>query len=383
MTAPTVPAVTPPITARGVLWLGLHCNVACEFCYDDRMPASRKEWVDVDAIEAALDKFRGYYGNDAVDFMGGEPTLHPQIARIVAHSAGIGLRPTVITHGMRLADRAFARRLYDAGLHDVLMSVHGVGDTVREIHGRGRDNHERQLRALDNLRDLGVPVRFNVTVVRRNVDELEDIARLAAQTGARVVNFLTFNPYFEWRGEPEIPFQVKHSEAAPRLATAIDVLTAAGVEANVRYLPICQLPGREAHVFTGHQLPFDTHEWDYNSWYDRGVEGRPPVDWYRRAAREQADRHDYRQPAPCGSCAARDVCDGLHTQYFDRFGDEELQPIAGPRITDPTHFIRHQPVVAREMADHGPAGPRPEAASLRATQFDPATGHRAGIRRPA
>jgi hypothetical protein len=33
----------------------------------------------------------------------GEPTLHPSILDITAHAASIGLRPTVITHGMHLA----------------------------------------------------------------------------------------------------------------------------------------------------------------------------------------------------------------------------------------------------------------------------------------
>ncbi len=368
-------------TRRGVLWLGLHCNVRCEFCYDDRLPASRKEWVDVGGIKQALTKFRVFYENDAVDFMGGEPTMHPIIVEIVEHSASIGLRPTVITHGMRLADERFAVRLRDAGMHDVLMSVHGIGDTLRLIHGRGRDNAERQRAALENLRALNVPVRFNVTVVRKNLIQLEAIAGLAIEVGARVVNFLTFNPYFEWRGEPEIPFQVRHSEAAPRLAAALDRLTAAGVEANVRYFPICLLPGHEQHVFTGHQLPFDEHEWDYNSWYDRGLAGRPPIDWYRQAAREQRERHDYRHAEPCRSCAAREICDGLHEQYLQRFGDAELRPFAGEPITDPQHFIRAQPVRVIEGDADRLALDSSLDQPLALTQFDQRLGHRAGVKR--
>src|SRR5262249_11868631 len=154
--------------------------------------------------------------------MGGEPTLHPQAVPLVAHAAGIGLRPTVITHGMHLADLDQARAFAEAGIHDFLVSVHGIGDTVREIHGRGRDNFARQRAALDNLRTLGVPFRFNVTMIRDNLPELEAIAELAGTTGARVVNFLTFNPYFEWASQPEIEFQARHSEIAPYLAKAVD-----------------------------------------------------------------------------------------------------------------------------------------------------------------
>jgi MoaA/NifB/PqqE/SkfB family radical SAM enzyme len=282
---------------------------------------------------------------------------------------------------MRLADIEFAGRLQEAGLNDVLMSVHGVGETVRLIHGRGRDNGKRQREALENLRTLGVPVRFNVTVVKKNLDELSEIAALAVEFGARVVNFLTFNPYFEWRGEPEIPFQVRHSEAAPRLCAAIDILTAAGIEANVRYFPICVLKGYEQHVFTGHQLPFDEHEWDYNSWYDRGEPAVPPLGWYRQAAREQRDRHDYRHAEPCERCAVRDVCDGLHEQYLSRFGDAELLPFAGERISDPRHFIVDQPVVVEE-GRLGPGEADPALAeALPLTQFDQQLEHRAGIKR--
>ena len=38
------------------------------------------------------------------------------------------------------------------------------------IHGRGRDNFARQMAALDNLRELGIPFRFNVTMIRDNLD---------------------------------------------------------------------------------------------------------------------------------------------------------------------------------------------------------------------
>ena len=330
------------ITRRGVLWLGLACDVRCKFCYDELVAANNKAWMPVDEAIRLLDKFRFFYRNEFVDLMGGEPTLHPKVLEIVAHAAGIGLRPTVITHGMHLADPYRAAAFADAGLHDVLVSIHGVGQTVRAIHGRGRDNHARQLAALDNLRALGIPFRFNVTMIRDNLAELVAIADLAGASGARVVNFLTFNPYFEWATQPQIPFQARHSEIAPYLAAAIDRCTALGVEANVRYLPPCQLPGREAHVYTGYQLPYDPHEWDYNSWYDTGYQGRPGPDWYLDASTRQQQRHHYVHVPACADCALRPVCDGFHAQYVARWGGDEATPYPGQPITDPRHFIRHQ-----------------------------------------
>src|SRR5262245_30295505 len=109
-------------TRRGVLWVGLPCDVRCKFCYDNHIPARDKVWLTLDEVRRALDKFRHYYLNEFVDFMGGEPTLHPQILDIVRHAASIGLRPTIITHGMHLADRARAQAYVEAGINDFLVS---------------------------------------------------------------------------------------------------------------------------------------------------------------------------------------------------------------------------------------------------------------------
>jgi MoaA/NifB/PqqE/SkfB family radical SAM enzyme len=368
------------VSSRGVLWLGLHCDVRCSFCYDAGVPVNNKLWVPLEDLKIALNKFRNFYLNDYVDFMGGEPTLHPYALDIVRYAASVGLKPTLITHGMRLADLNTARAFKDAGVHDFLVSIHGIGDTVRRIHGRGHDNASRQRQALSNLRELGVPFRFNVTVIKDNLNELTEIAECAIEFGARVVNFLTFNPHFEWSANRDAPFQVRHSEAAPKLAEAINLLTSAGIEANVRYFPLCVLPGYESHIFTGKQLPWDEHEWDYNSWYDRSVPGRPEPKWYVEAGNLQSERHSYVQPRPCSDCSLRKICDGIHRQYFTRFGSDELTPRTGPLEEDPRHFIQRQSPVYHE--DHAPEPIVDVSLSspLKLTQFRPEAGNRAGIK---
>jgi MoaA/NifB/PqqE/SkfB family radical SAM enzyme len=352
---------TRELTRRAVLWLGLICDVRCRFCYDELVPSRQKAWMPRGEALAALDKFRGFYGNEFVDFMGGEPTLHPQVLDLVAHAADIGLRPTVITHGMHLADIDRARAFADAGIHDFLVSIHGIGDTAAAIHGRGRDNYQRQLAALDNLTELGIPFRFNVVPIRDNLDQLPDIAALAVRTRARVVNFLTFNPYFEWASRPDIAFQARHSEVAPHLERAVDICTDHGVEANVRYLPPCQLPGYEAHVYTGYQLPYDPHEWDYRSWYDTEPAHAATPAWYLEASKHQQQRHNYTHVPACRDCALRDVCDGFHAQYVARWGGQEARPYPGPPVDTPLHFIQHQRKLTYHTTSNSSLGTDPAA----------------------
>jgi hypothetical protein len=63
---------------------------------------------------------------------------------------------------------------------------------------------------------------------------------------------------------------------------------------------------------------------------------------YRDYARHFASGSYCYAPA-CQQCDARVICDGLHTDYTDLFGQEEVRPIQlGIRVNDPTHYIREQ-----------------------------------------
>jgi MoaA/NifB/PqqE/SkfB family radical SAM enzyme len=314
--------------------------------------------------------------------MGGEPTLHPRILEIVGQAIRIGLRPTIITHGMHLANDNIANAYAKAGIHEFLVSVHGIGETAAVIHGHGSGNFDLQMKALDNLRLLGIPFRINITIIRDNLAQLEAITELVGSKGARVVNFITFNPYFEWLNNIDIDFQVRHSEAAPFLIKAIEKCTQMGIEANVRYLPLCQLPGYESHVYTGFQLPYDPHEWDFNSWYDFGRQGIQSSKWYLWASELQRKRHKYKRIDACSACAISAICDGFHLQYITRWGGNEVRPYSGTSVTDPCYFICKQEKVPRSFLNISTIDDvnYDHSIGLKPTQFCAAIKHRAGMR---
>jgi hypothetical protein len=118
-------------------------------------------------------------------------------------------------------------------------------------------------------------------------------------------------------------------------------------------MPPCQLPGYESHVYTGYQLPYDPHEWDYNSWYDTGRPGTPSAEWYYAASQRQQQRHSYRHVRACGDCAIQQICDGFHSQYVSRWGGSEARPFPGAPTTDPCHFVRNQTKIEYERGADG------------------------------
>lgn len=256
---------------RGLLWLGQTCNLRCHFCYFlDRIENPHHPehaFMTLEKAKEICSTLVDVYANNAIDIQGGEPTLFPGILDLVRHCRTIGLHATLITNAQALENPRVAIDFREAGLRDFLVSVQGLGAAYDTIVGR-RGAHERQMRGLANLRAAGVPFRFNVVMSRLAMPQLPWIAKLARDSGALVVNFLAFNPFDDQRSGKRSSENVpRYSELREPLSEALDFLALHGIEANVRYLPLCMLEERHLpSMYNFQQLSYDHHENDFASW---------------------------------------------------------------------------------------------------------------------
>lgn len=391
MSMPVTKTTRRVLTRRGVVWLGQTCNLRCRFCYfQTRIEAKdhpEHPFMALDKAKAIFDTLRHHYGNNAIDIQGGEPTIFPGIEELCSHSASIGLLPTLITNALVLAKRDALQRLKDAGVRDLLVSVHGLGQNYDDVVGVP-GAHKLQMQALDNCVAIGMPVRFNCVLTKSSLPHLSAVAELAKSVGCRAVNFIAFNPFEDQqKGERSDQDVASYSEVAAALVPALDILRGAengGIEANVRYFPLCQVPeDYRQHLYNFQQLPYDLHEWDYASWSwtdmkpqrmrDGGLSPlislrqanfRSPMfknvanylddpaisvdDEYRHSALIRAREHcGYTYVGACGSCGAKEICDGFHGDYAAFFGPDEASAIVTPQplnepIRDPRHYISQQ-----------------------------------------
>jgi pyruvate-formate lyase-activating enzyme len=260
------------ITRRGVMWLGQTCNLRCHFCYFldriDHEEHPEHAFMDLEKAKRICSIMVEHYGNNAIDIQGGEPTIWKDIYALVRHCRDIGLVPTLITNGLALSNKKVCTRLKEAGIRDLLVSVQGIGETYDQIVQTKRA-YEKQERGIRNAIEAGIPLRFNCVLSKPVLPQLCDVARLAVESGARVVNFLAFNPFEDQQsGGKRSAFNVpRYSEVSLVLNQALDMLADAGIEANVRYVPLCMVePRHRKSVYDFQQLPYDLHEWDYASW---------------------------------------------------------------------------------------------------------------------
>ncbi len=339
------------LTKRGVLYVGYPCNIRCVFCYYAYSPS--KEWHSLDECKRDTLLYKSVYNNNRIDITGGEPTVYPHILPLLDYCRSIDILPSLITNMQALADKNKLISLKDHGVYDFLCSIHALGDTYDMITKK-RGGWKNIVAAVDNLNSIDMKWRANCTMTSVNKKQLKGIACFAYENNARVINYISYNPFYEWAEKMDIDFQASHSEISPYLLETLDYCDEVGLEANVRYFPFCMMKRHENKCYNYSQLSYDSHEWDFCSWFSehtRNPSSKAPDRLMKLVANEEefhlymsmrTREISFRQSDSCRFCAMSFICDGFTSQYAKRFGLEEMMPYDGALIEDHIHFIRNQ-----------------------------------------
>lgn len=204
------------------------CNLRCAMCVRTALP-----WAP--APDLTLDEFRTIgdhcFHRAVVLSLScvSEPLLSPRFAEIMAALAAYRVPSTeLVTNGM-LLDEPKIRAMLEGGLSRLIVSIDGATpETYESIRAGAR--WERLLANLELLQRLKAerrtprPVlRLNFVMMRRNVEELPDLLRLAARVGASQVTAQHMTPYAPG-SEAESLF--RHQALANRVLVAAHRLAA-------------------------------------------------------------------------------------------------------------------------------------------------------------
>jgi 1-acyl-sn-glycerol-3-phosphate acyltransferase len=98
------------------------CNLSCGYCTEFDKTSEPVPFGD---LQRRLRKLRDL-GTWALSLMGGEPTMHPDLLRIVGEMRALGFRRRMMTTNALLLTREMIEGLNREGLTDVSVSVDGV-----------------------------------------------------------------------------------------------------------------------------------------------------------------------------------------------------------------------------------------------------------------
>ncbi len=141
----------------------------------------------------------------SIQFTGGEPTIHPDFLRIIATAREMGFSHIQIaTNGLKIADRDFARRCQEAGLHTLYLQFDGVGEAAHRQSRNFPGIWEKKLAAVENCRQLDMKICLVPTILKGvNDDQVGEIFRFAVEN-IDVVSAVSYQPVsFSGRIDPE------------------------------------------------------------------------------------------------------------------------------------------------------------------------------------
>jgi uncharacterized radical SAM superfamily Fe-S cluster-containing enzyme len=191
-------------TMLGQIDLTNRCNLSCPICFANASATGYVCEPSFDEVVGLLEQLRAYrpVPASAVQFTGGEPTLHPDFVAILRKARELGFSHVqAATNGIRFAEPGFAKAAAEAGLHTIYLQFDGVDDAVHEVT-RGRPLLDVKRRALEQIHAAGMKVCLVPTIVKGvNDDQVAKILRFAVEN-IHVVSGSPTNPSRSRAGSP-------------------------------------------------------------------------------------------------------------------------------------------------------------------------------------
>jgi MoaA/NifB/PqqE/SkfB family radical SAM enzyme len=289
------------------------CNQKCVFCSN---PENGRV-ISWDEAAALVDSFREK-GSLGVIFTGGEPTLFPEMGRLIAYARAKGLPPRLITNGQRTGKFEYLESLAKAGLEHLHVSVHSHRDEIQGELTGNPESLKNIAKTIENAGKLGIRVDVNTVINKVNAGHL----------GA-IVEWLTgrfpFLRHFIWNNldpmmnraslNPAIVPKLRDLEV--ELCAAMRLLQNSGRTFRVERVPLCfmaEFPHRSTET---RKIVKDEHRRIYFL-DDKGLKDQSRVSW------------TYPKPESCGSCSLTGLCAGLYQMGIYYHPDELCPQFAPP-----------------------------------------------------
>ena len=200
------------------------CNMRCPICFANAGVTGFVCEPDFDEVVRQLQVLRDLRPTpcSAIQFTGGEPTIHPDFLKIVSRARDMGFSHILIaTNGIKMADEDFARKSVEAGLHTLYMQFDGVGEEPHRETRNFPGIWEKKLATIKNCRKLGIKICLVPTIIKSvNDDQVGKIYKFAIEN-IDTVSGISYQPV-SFTGRISTEELIKHRYTLGVLAHDLD-----------------------------------------------------------------------------------------------------------------------------------------------------------------
>ena len=331
------------------------CQNRCAFCYAaSPHREGEHELMTTAQVKAVMGKIFHQAHVPSISFTGGEATLRADLCELISHGKELGFRVNLISNGVRVGDPRFARRLADAGLDSAQISLE-AGEPLLHDEIVGRPGaFEQTVRAVRNLRQLGLHVHTNTTLCGDNIAAAGQLIRYCA--GELGLQVMSMNMLIRTGQALDTPrMEISYHDIAERLPGLLEVAQESQIKlvwySPVPYCifnPIFHGLGAKSCACvdgilsvdpSGQVLPCSSFGQGIGSLLEQDFDEI----YHSEAARYWREKRYL--PPGCQGCPHTDICGGACPLYWDEAGGFGELPL--PEADDPVarrrwEAARHQ-----------------------------------------
>lgn len=142
-------------------------------------------------------------GAQSVTLIGGEPTLHSDLLKIIRFAHSLGMREAMATNGIALADASFVEKLECAGLSSLGLSLKGFSPDEYSRNA-GFDAYDAFYEAVENVASSSIEFAVTTVLSEESFPRIVDAVSKLAQRGANAFVFsFDFSPCDDRAGSRE------------------------------------------------------------------------------------------------------------------------------------------------------------------------------------
>lgn len=298
---------------RFELYLNLNCNQKCLHCFNGRELRAAGKELGFARLCAELLRMRAK-GFDWLSLLGGEPTIYPEILKLVAMGRKLGYkRIMTYSNGLKYADPEFTAGMKKAGLSDTCLSVHGHDERLHEAVTGVKGSFGKVLRAIENLRRRKVNITLILVLNALNKDKLAEMLRFYASKGIKryMVFFLKYQGRLIEGGSAAKKLMFRVSELREALAGLPALAAREKIEIqNIEHVPPCVVPENCRALVAGN---------DYG--------GAEMVIQSGERLEVASSHKGFLFKRSCRACRYYRSCAGIDPEYARLFGLGEFSPV--------------------------------------------------------
>lgn len=289
-----------------ILWHS--CNTPCIFC---SAGDSAGRAMSVEAAAETLAGFRER-GARAVDFGGGEPSIHPDIIKLAGLARRLGYSSVGLkTNGIRFCYPEFVIECIDAGIDSFSVSVWGQDPETHDYFAGLRGAFEMTEMGIKHMLHYGADVQVDYLLSSRSLEGAQVRIGKFAALGMKKFTLWLFSIFGAGgRLAGMCPSMQDAGAAAIRCAEAA---AAHGAVAQTSHIPPCCMDGRG-------DLFFNVSD------YELMIVAGPGHHFMAEESPFEKGRHI----SVCEDCCFNDCCPGPRIEYAETFGTGEFAAVESP-----------------------------------------------------